>query len=51
MDLMTSKIILTAVLLAIVLVEKELRPRIGFTREGKMLLWYGKKIRKFMVLF
>ena len=43
--------VLIGIILAIVITEIELRPRIGFTREGKMLLWYGKRNRKFIVLF
>lgn len=26
-------------------------PRLGFTRENKILLWYGKRKRKYIVLF
>jgi hypothetical protein len=40
-----------AILLIIIAIEVELRPRIGFTKEGKTILWYGKKNRKFIILF
>lgn len=26
-------------------------PRLDYTREGKLLLWYGKDVRKHIVLF
>ena len=42
---------MTAIILAIVLIiELSLSPRIGFSRENKILLWYGKRNRKYIVL-
>lgn len=37
-------------IIALVL-EFHFSPRIGFTRENKVLLWYGKRTRKYVVIF
>jgi hypothetical protein len=37
-------------LAAILIIEIAFSPRLGYTREGNILLWYGKKERKYIVL-
>lgn len=32
------------------IIEIAYSPRLGYTREGNVLLWYGKKERKYIVL-
>lgn len=38
------------ILTVIVLLEVSFSPRLGFTRENKVLLWYGKRDRKYIVI-
>ena len=37
-------------LTALMLIEYFLKPRFGFIRNGRILLWYGRKNRKYKVL-
>jgi hypothetical protein len=45
---MTTVIIISSIALIIEIV---FSPRLGFTREDKVLLWYGKKKRNYIVLW
>ena len=38
-------------LVAIILIEIFFKPRLDYTRERKLLLWYGRKVRNYIVLF
>ena len=38
------------ILIMAVLIEIQARPRLDKTRDGKLLLWYGKNQRKFIEL-
>jgi len=46
---MTTVIII--ILVIALIVEITFSPRIGFTREDRILLWYGKKKRDYIVLW
>ena len=39
------------ILAILVILEVFLSPRLGFTTGGKVLLWYGKRNRKYLILF
>jgi hypothetical protein len=39
-----------AILAIAFIVEISFSPRLGFTRENRILLWYGKRNRKYVVL-
>ena len=39
-----------AILLIALVAEIQFSPRLGFTRENKILLWYGKRNRKYIML-
>lgn len=39
------------IIVLLVIIENEFRPRLGWTTEKKLLLWYGRKQRKFIVVF
>jgi hypothetical protein len=43
-------IIVIIILIIALVVESQLSPRLGFTRENRILLWYGKRNRKYVVL-
>lgn len=45
---MTTVIIIFVIAL---IVEIKLKPRLDFARGNKILLWYGKQNRKYLVLF
>jgi len=45
---MTTVIIILAIAL---IVETMFSPRVGFTREDRILLWYGKQKRKYIVIW
>lgn len=38
------------IILGVLLIEFNLKPRIDFTRDGKTILWYGVKRRKYIIL-
>lgn len=42
--------IILLILLVLLIIELICRPRIDFTRNGKCLLWYGRKVRKYIEL-
>lgn len=48
---MSGNLILLLSLLVLIIIEGTLSPRLGFTRENKVLLWYGRRKRKYVVLF
>jgi len=39
------------ILVIALIIETVFSPRLGFTREGKVLLWYGKRERNYIVLW
>jgi hypothetical protein len=39
-----------AILIIALVVEIQLSPRLGFARDNRILLWYGKRNRKYVVL-
>lgn len=39
------------IVVIVFIVEIFYNPRLGFTRENKILLWYGKRKRKYIVIF
>lgn len=39
-----------AILIVALVIEIQLSPRLGFTIENRILLWYGKRNRKYVVL-
>ncbi len=43
--------ITTFILVVALIVEVNIQPRLDFTRDGKVLLWYGSVVRKYIVLF
>ena len=44
------KILYLFVIIAITAIELELRPRLDYTWDKKLLLWYGVSKRKFVIL-
>lgn len=42
---------ISIILLIVVIVEATLRPRLDKTREGDILLWYGRTTRKYIKLW
>lgn len=42
---------IVTILIILFLIEIFLKPRLDFTREKKLLLWYGKRTRNYIVLF
>jgi len=40
--------LLGTIAVIILLVEKSFRPRLDYTRDKKLLLWYGKKQRNYL---
>lgn len=42
--------ILGGILMVVALIEIKWRPRLGFTTENKILLWYGRRVRKYIFL-
>lgn len=44
------KIIIILVILTLI-VEVVYKPRLDFTREGKLVLWYGRNVREYWILF
>jgi hypothetical protein len=43
--------ILILILIVLLFAEVFYVPRVDYTRDNKVILWYGKKIRKYKVLF
>lgn len=44
--------IITLIFLTIILIiEFRISPRLGFTRENNLLLWYGKKERNYIIIW
>jgi len=41
---------ITVIFILALVVEIELSPRLGFTRCNRILLWYGKRTRKYVIL-
>lgn len=39
------------ILLTILVIEILFRPRLDFARKGKIILWYGYKYRKYVILW
>lgn len=39
------------ILIAILIVELAFRPRLDYTHNDLLLLWYGRKSRKFFIIF
>jgi hypothetical protein len=44
-------IVIAFILIIIVFVEIDYKPRLDYTRDKKLLLWYGKPYRKFKILY
>ena len=42
---------LTIILLIIIAVEVVFSPRLDYTNEGNLLLWYGRKFRNYIKIF
>ncbi len=40
----------TGIIILILLIEQIFRPRLDYTREQKLLLWYGRNKRKFIII-
>jgi len=38
-------------IITVILIELLFKPRLDFTREKKLLIWYGRRIRNYVVLF
>lgn len=45
------KTLISIIILIIPIIEWKFSPRLGFTRNNNLLLWYGKTNRKFIILF
>jgi hypothetical protein len=44
-------LLITTILIVILVIELQYTPRLDFTKDGNILLWYGKNERKYIVLF